>query len=59
MANEVTVDPRYLKYNKAEVEELLDRVKSTTLATEEGVRSIVRDWEKDESEPEPEVESEG
>ena len=59
MANEVTVDPRYLKYNKAEVEETLDSVKNTTLATEEGVRSIVRDWEKDEPEPEPEAESEG
>ncbi len=51
--NNVTVDPRYLKYNKDEVEEILDEVKDTTLATEEGVRNIVKNYTPD-AEPEPE-----
>ena len=52
MANEVNVDPRYLKYDKNEVEEILDDVVNTTLATEEGVRNIVKNYEP-EVEPEP------
>lgn len=55
MADNVTVDPRYLKYNKAEVEQILDDVVNTTLATEEGVRNIVKNYNPDpEPEPEPE-----
>lgn len=38
---DVNIDPRYLKYNKADVERLLGEVENTTLATEEGVRGIV------------------
>ena len=53
MADNVTVDPRYLKYDKAEVEKILDDVVNTTLATEEGVRNIVKNYEP-EVEPEPE-----
>lgn len=41
MANGVTVDSRFLKYNKADVERLLGIVDNTTLATEEDVRNIV------------------
>ena len=39
MANEVTVDPRYLTYNKDEVQGLLDEVKN---------RSFLRDMTEDE-----------
>jgi hypothetical protein len=44
MANDVTIDPRYSKYTNKEIEAILDDVKATTLATEEGVRGIVRNW---------------
>jgi hypothetical protein len=53
MEDNVKVDPRYLKYDKAEVEKILDDVVNTTLATEEGVRNIVKNYEP-EVEPEPE-----
>lgn len=39
MANEVTVDPRFLTYNKDEVQGLLDEVKN---------RSFLRDMTEDE-----------
>ena len=42
--NNVTVDPRFLKYDKAEVETLLDKVNDTTTATAEGVRGIVKNY---------------
>lgn len=42
MASNVTINPKYLKYNKSEVEEILDNVKS--IATEADVRSIVTDY---------------
>ena len=85
--NNATVDPRYMTYNKDEVQALLDKVnnadaeptaesenmissgavhtalgnyptkeemaEATTIATEESVRSIVKDWQSEE-EPEPE-----
>lgn len=44
MAGGVTVESRYLTYNKAEVEALLDKVESMTEASEESVRDIVRNW---------------
>lgn len=51
MANEVTVDPRYMKYEtKGEVEEILDRAdKMLVLAEEETVRGIVTGYGSDES----------
>lgn len=44
MAGRVTVESRYLAYNKAEVEALLDKVESMNEASEESVRDIVRNW---------------
>lgn len=41
MANQVTINPRYLTYNKAEVQALLDEVKE---------RSFLRDMTEDEYE---------
>ena len=55
MANDVTIDPRYSKYTNQKIEELLDKVENTTPATEESVRSIVRNWL---ATPEPESEQE-
>ena len=48
--NNVVIEPRYMKYNKDEVEQLLDQVANTKTATSESVRSIVSNWGK---EPEP------
>jgi hypothetical protein len=56
MPNEINVDPRYLKYSKAEVERLLDKVDSSTIATEEDVRNIVNNYFVDD-EPAPEEQS--
>ena len=43
--NDVTIDPRYLKYDKNDVEELLDKVDGELVpAEEESVRNIVRNW---------------
>jgi len=92
MGNNVTVDPRYMKYRtKDEVEALLDKVNNADaeptaesgnmissgavhealgsyvakenlkMASEEGVRGIVKNWSPDaepELEPEPEEEEE-
>lgn len=59
MGNEVTIDPRYMKYNKAETEALLDKVNNQKEASEEAVRGIVKNWSPDaEPEPEPEPEEE-
>lgn len=55
MANESTVDPRYMKYSKAETETLLDKVNNQKEASEEAVRGIVQNWTPD-TEPEPEPE---
>lgn len=72
MANDVNVDPRYLRYNKDDVERILgsveafdsvpiknsnkpvksggiakaieDAVDNIPMASEEGVRNIVKDW---------------
>lgn len=46
MANETTVDPRYLKYEtKNEVEALLEKVENMPgMAKEDDVRSIVSDY---------------
>lgn len=45
MAKEAAnIDPRYLSYNKDEVQTLLDKVKAETVATEESVRSIVTNY---------------
>ena len=58
MANDVTIDPRYSKYTNKEIEAILDDAKATTLATEESVRSIVRNYLAD-AEPAPEPEAVG
>lgn len=58
MANDVTIDPRYSKYTNKEIEAILDDAKATTLATEESVRSIVRNYLAD-AEPAPEPEAGG
>ena len=56
MANDnVTVEGRYLKYNKAETEALLDKVNNQKEASEEEVRNIVKNWTPD-AEPEEEEE---
>lgn len=39
--NRTQVDPRYLKYNKDEVEEILDEATIAGLASEADVRAIV------------------
>ena len=45
MANDVTIDPRYMKYDKSDVEALLDKVdKELVPAEEEAVRNIVKNW---------------
>lgn len=52
--NDVTIDPRYLKYDKSEVEALLDKVDGELVpAEEEAVRGIVKNYTP---EPEPEQE---
>lgn len=54
MANDVTIDPRYMKYDKSDVEALLDKVdKELVPAEEEAVRNIVKNYI---TEPEPEQE---
>lgn len=58
MANDVIIDPRYSKYTNKEIEAILDDVKATTLATEEGVRGIVRNYLAD-AEPAPGPEAGG
>ena len=45
MPNEATIDPRYMKYNKVEVEKLLDKVENP--ASEESVRGIVSNYAPD------------
>lgn len=47
MANNTTVNPRYLTYTKDEVQTLLDKVNDETVATEESVRSIVTNYSND------------
>jgi hypothetical protein len=48
--NRAQVDPRYLKYNKDEVEEILGKMDNAGLASEADVRAIASD-----SLPEPEL----
>lgn len=40
----VNIDPRYLTYNKDEVQALLDQVANTTTASEQDVRDIVKSY---------------
>lgn len=48
MAKEVIIDPRYLKYSKDEVENLLGKVENELVpATEEDVRNVVRNYTPD------------
>lgn len=42
--NRTQIDPRYLKYDKDEVEELLDKVDAQQTATEADIRAIVTDY---------------
>lgn len=44
MAKKTEIDPRYLKYNKDDVEALLDKVAAQHDASESDVRSIVTDY---------------
>ena len=48
--NRTKVDPRYLKYNKDEVEEILEKMDNAGLASEADVRAIASS-----SLPEPEL----
>ena len=50
MANEVNIDPRFMKYDKTEVEEILERAdEMLVLAKEEDVRGSVADDDPDDS----------
>ena len=44
----VNIDPRYLTYNKDEVQTLLDKVNAEADATEESVRNIVTNYVNEE-----------
>lgn len=49
MSNEhVTIDPRYLSYDKDEVEALLGKVAAQETATEENVRAIVTEYQTEQ-----------
>lgn len=41
---QANIDPRFLKYNKDEVEALLDKIGAQQTATEADVRAIVTDY---------------
>lgn len=43
--NRTQVDPRYLKYNKDEVEEILDKADALQVGTEADIRAMVTDYE--------------
>lgn len=46
--NNVTVDPRFMKYDKVDVERILDKVENDLVpASEESVRSIVSNYTLD------------
>lgn len=46
----MTIDPRFMKYDKTEVEEILEKADSMlVLATEEEVRSIVTNYDSYDS----------
>ena len=48
--NEVIIDPRFMKYDKTEVEEILERAdEMLVLAKEEDVRGIIADYDPDDS----------
>ena len=44
MAKKTEIDPRFMKYNKDDVEALLDKVAAQHDASESDVRSIVTDY---------------
>lgn len=44
MAKDVKVDPRFLKYDQPEVEELLDKIAGIETAQEDSVRNIVANY---------------
>lgn len=46
--NRTDVDPRYLTYDKNEVQALLDKMNAETVATEESVRNIVTNYVNEE-----------
>ena len=46
--NRTEIDPRYLSYNKDQVQALLDKVNAETVATEESVRNIVTNYVNEE-----------
>jgi hypothetical protein len=43
--NRTNIDPRYLSYDKDEVEELLDKVAAQKIAQEEDIRAIVSEYQ--------------
>ena len=43
--NRTQVDPRYLKYNKDEVEEILNKADALQVGTEADIRAMVTDYE--------------
>jgi len=58
MSNDKTnIDPRYLKYNKDEVESILDNAATAGLASEVDVRAIVS-GSLSEPEPDPQPNNE-
>ena len=46
--NRTDIDPRYLTYDKNEVQALLDKMNAETVATEESVRNIVTNYINEE-----------
>lgn len=50
MANEVNIDPRFMKYDKGEVEEILERAdEMLVVAKKEDIRGIVANYDPDGS----------
>ena len=47
--NKVNINPRYLTYNKDEVQALLQKVEGITVAEEADVRALVTDFTPEES----------
>lgn len=43
------IDPRYLKYNKDEVEAILDKADALQVGSEADIRAMVTDYETAES----------
>lgn len=46
--NKTNIDPRYMKYDKPDVEALLDKINAQQTATETDIRAIVTDYTPEE-----------